>query len=65
MTEPTPDFDASPTDTERLPPPATGVAVIDNALAAIDLSGDVAEHPSQFAAAVNLLQQVLRNPPEQ
>lgn len=65
VTEPTPDFDASPTETELPPPPATGVAVIDNALAAIDVSGDVAEHPAQLAAAVDLLQQVLRNPPEQ
>lgn len=65
MTDPTTDFDASPTEAELLPPPATGVDIIDNALAAIDLSGDVAEHPAQLASAVDLLQQVLRNPPEQ
>lgn len=65
MTDSTSDFDAPPTETELLPPPATGVTVIDNALAAIDLSGDVAEHPAQLASAVDLLQHVLRNPPEQ
>lgn len=65
VTDFTPDLDASLTEAELPPPPATGVAIIDNALAAIDLSGDVAEHPGQLATAVELLQQVLRNPPEQ
>lgn len=65
MTDLTPDFDASPSEAELPPPPATGVELIDNALAAIDLSGDVTEHPAQLAAAVDLLQHVLRNPPQQ
>ena len=64
MTDPTPEFDATTGD-EAMPPPATGVDLIDNAMAAIDLSGPVREHPAQLAAAVELLQQVLRNPPEQ
>lgn len=65
VTDPTPDFDSSPSEAELPPPPATGVELIDNALAAIDLGGDVTEHPAQLAAAVDLLQHVLRNPPEQ
>ena len=70
MTDPTPDFDPTPdydptVATASLPPPSTGVELIDTALADADLSGPAAEHPAQLASAVELLQQVLRNPPEQ
>lgn len=59
-----PEFNAA-SDDEGVPPPATGVELIDNAMAALDLSGPVSEHPAQLASAVELLQQVLRNPPQQ
>lgn len=64
VTDPMPETDATPGD-EAMPPPATGVDLIDNAMAALDLSGPVSEHPAPLASAVELLQQVLRNPPEQ
>lgn len=64
VTDPNHDVDPMPA-TEAVPPPRTGVELIDTALSGIDLSGPVAEHPAQLASAVELLQQVLRNPPEQ
>ena len=42
--------------------PQTGVPAIDEALAALDLGGDVAGHPQEFATAVDALQAVLRGP---
>lgn len=70
VTDPKPDVDASPdvdssSAAEAVSPPLTGVELIDAALDGIDLSGPVDEHPGQLAAAVEVLQQVLRHPPEQ
>ena len=51
--------------TEQTPtpePPATGVPQIDAALAAVRLDGPVDGHHQQLAAAVEVLQQVLRTP---
>lgn len=53
-----PDSDRSHTTT----PPQTGVAEIDQALAQLNLTGPVSEHHHQLSAAVEVLQQVLRNP---
>lgn len=50
------------TDSAPTPPPQTGVGDLDEALAEVDLRGPVAEHPQQLAAAVEVLQQLLRNP---
>ncbi len=44
------------------PPPVTGVPAIDEALAALDLSGEVSEHPEQFARVTDALQAALRDP---
>lgn len=50
-------------DSEEVPQaPVTGVPAIDEALAGLDLSGDVGEHPEQFARVVEALQVALRNP---
>jgi len=50
-------------DSDEVPQaPATGVPAIDEALAALDLSGDVGEHPEQFARVVEALQTALRDP---
>jgi hypothetical protein len=43
-------------------PPVTGVAEIDEALAAVRLDGPVSEHHQQLSAAVEVLQQALRSP---
>jgi hypothetical protein len=43
-------------------PPKTGVPAIDEALAALDLSGEVSEHPQQFAQVTEVLQAALRDP---
>jgi hypothetical protein len=51
-------------ETAPTPPPHTGVPTLDEALAQIDLSGPVAEHPEQLAAAVEAMQQALRTPPQ-
>lgn len=40
-------------------PPHTGLDVIDRALAALDLSGDVAGHPGALASVQDVLQAVL------
>lgn len=50
------------TEAVSTPPPETGVADLDEALAEVDLRGPVAEHPQQLATAVEVLQQLLRNP---
>ena len=53
--------------TEQTPtpePPTTGVPQIDAALAAVRLDGPVDGHHQQLAAAVEVLQQVLRTPPQ-
>lgn len=44
------------------PPPKSGIAALDEALEAVDLTGPVNEHPEQLAAAVEVLQQLLRQP---
>lgn len=44
------------------PPPKTGVPELDEALAKVDLTGPVSEHPEQLAAVVDALQQALRDP---
>ncbi len=46
------------------PPPVTGVAPIDEALAQLDLGEDVATHPAELAAALEVLQRVLSSPPD-
>ncbi|WP_377105283.1 hypothetical protein [Propionicimonas sp. T2.31MG-18] len=43
-------------------PPVTGVAEIDDALAAVRLDGPVSEHHQQLSAAVEVLQRALRSP---
>jgi hypothetical protein len=43
-------------------PPETGVAEIDEALSKLDLDADVATHPGQLAAALEVLQQALNRP---
>lgn len=40
-------------------PPTTGHPQLDEALAALDLSRPVAEHPEQYAALLDALQRVL------
>ncbi len=50
------------TEPVRTPPPATGVPELDEALTKVDLTGPVSEHPEQLAAAVDALQQALRDP---
>ena len=53
--------------TEQTPvpePPTTGVPEVDAALAAVRLDGPVEEHHQQLSAAVEVLQQVLRTPPQ-
>ncbi len=45
------------------PPPATGHAAIDAALAAVDLGTDVHEHPAQVAAALEALHLALNPTP--
>lgn len=45
-----------------LPPPVTGVAGIDEALAGLDLGEDVAAHPGDLAAALEVLQRALNSP---
>jgi hypothetical protein len=52
------------TETAPTPPPSTGIDLLDEALATVDLSGPVAEHPQQLTAAVDVLQQLLRTPPQ-
>jgi hypothetical protein len=50
-------------DSEEPPEaPATGVPAIDEALAGLDLCGDVGEHPEQFTRVVEALQAALRDP---
>lgn len=50
-------------DSEEVPQaPETGVPAIDEALAGLDLSGDVGEHPEQFTRVVEALQAALRDP---
>jgi hypothetical protein len=50
-------------DSEEVPQaPVTGVQAIDEALAGLDLSGEVGEHPEQFARVVEALQAALRDP---
>lgn len=50
-------------DTDDVPrPPTTGVPAIDEALAALDLSGDVSEHPQAIAQVTDVLQAALRDP---
>jgi hypothetical protein len=44
------------------PPPVTGVAEIDEALAAVDLSGEVSTHPQALAEALEVLQAALNRP---
>lgn len=56
---------AAVTDQTPAPePPTTGVAEIDAALASVRLDGPVEEHHQQLAASVEVLQQVLRTPPQ-
>jgi len=50
------------TETAPTAPPFTGVELLDEALARVDLGGPVGEHPQQLTAAVDVLQQVLRTP---
>lgn len=46
-----------------LPPvPVTGNHDIDRALAALDLSGDVAEHPQRIAATLDAVAHALTGP---
>lgn len=45
-----------------VPPPVTGVAAVDEALAGLQLGEDVATHPADLAAALDVLQRAL-NPP--
>jgi hypothetical protein len=52
------------TESASTPPPSTGIAQLDEALANVNLTGPVAEHPEQLAAAVEVLQQTLRTPPQ-
>lgn len=49
-------------ETEPTPPPTTGLPALDDALASLDLTGPVSEHPQQLAQAVEALQAALRNP---
>ena len=51
-----------PAAAEPAPPPATGVAEIDAALARLSLDGPVGEHHEQLSAAVEVLQRALRTP---
>lgn len=51
------------TTPEPSPPPLTGVASIDQALAEVDLSGDVTTHQARLAAALEVLQRALNSPP--
>jgi len=53
-----------PQDAGALPPPVpqTGHHDIDRALAALDLSGDVAEHPQRIAAALDAVTRTLSGP---
>jgi hypothetical protein len=44
------------------PPPETGVAEIDAALADLELGAEVSTHPEQLAAALEVLQQALNRP---
>jgi hypothetical protein len=50
------------TETEPTPPPSTGLPTLDEALASVDLSGPVSEHPQQLAQAVEAMQAALRHP---
>lgn len=45
-----------------VPPPMTGVARIDDAMAGLDLGEDVATHPAELAAALEVLQRALNSP---
>ncbi len=47
---------------EPTPPPVTGVAQIDEALAGLDLGEDVTTHPAALSAALDALQQALNQP---
>ncbi len=56
---------AAVTDQTAAPePPVTGVPEIDAALASVRLDGPVGDHHQQLSAAVEVLQQVLRTPPQ-
>lgn len=47
---------------EPTQPPVTDVPRIDEALAELDLSGEVTTHPAALAAALEALQQALNQP---
>lgn len=47
----------------RTPPPVTGVAEVDAAVAAVSLGDDVNHHHQQFATALESLQRALNPPP--
>ncbi|MGB7963275.1 MAG: hypothetical protein WCF12_10015 [Propionicimonas sp.] len=47
----------------RTPPPVTGVAEVDAAVAAVALGDDVNDHHQQFATALDSLQRALNPPP--
>jgi len=51
-----------PAETPVPEPPVTGNHDIDRALAALDLGGDVAEHPGRIAAALDVVQGALAGP---
>ncbi len=51
-----------PQDAGPPPPPQTGHHDIDRALAALDLTGDVAEHPQRIAAALDAVSRALTGP---
>ncbi len=48
-----------------VPPPVTGVAAIDEALAGLRLGDDVTDHPARLGAALEVLQRALNAPAEQ
>jgi hypothetical protein len=50
------------TESAPTPPPQTGLPALDEALASLDLTGPVSEHPQQLAQAVEAMQAALRNP---
>lgn len=55
------DVSESAAEPDSVTPPTTGIPEIDQALAAVDLSGPISDHPVQFAAAVEALHKALRN----
>ncbi len=47
------------------PPPVTGVPRIDDALTRLRLDPDVATHPAELTAALEVLQRALNSPADQ